>query len=155
MRLTTQTDYALRVLMHAALKGNNLDRIDAVAADFRISRNHVSKVVHNLSARGYLQTVQGRNGGFRLARDPGEIFIGQVVRDFEPDFKLVECFDSSTSQCRIGQCCVLAGEIETALGAFLGHLDVVALSDLVKPRRRLRAHLGLATGGDAAASGRR
>jgi Rrf2 family nitric oxide-sensitive transcriptional repressor len=144
MRLTTQTDYALRVLMHAALLNGELDRIDAVATDFGVSRNHLSKVVHNLSAQGYVQTVQGRNGGFRLARDPEEICVGQVVRDFEPDFNLVECFDSATSQCCIQKNCVLAGEFDAALAAFLSHLDRVSLSDLVQPRRSLRQHLGLA-----------
>lgn len=143
MRLTTQTDYALRVLMHAALAGTELDRIDAVANDFRVSRNHLSKVVHNLSARGYLETVQGRNGGFRLARGPDEISVGKVIRDFEPDFDLVECFDSATSQCCIQKNCVLAGELDKALDAFLESLDRVTLSDLVRPRRSLRGRLGM------------
>ena len=145
MRLTTQTDYALRVLMHAALKNGDLDRIDAVAANFNISRNHLSKVVHNLSACGYLHTVQGRNGGFRLARDAAEISVGQVVRDIEPDFDLVECFDSATSQCCIQKNCVLAGEFDKALEAFLASLDRVTLSDLVRPKRSLRGQLGIAT----------
>lgn len=143
MRLTTQTDYALRVLMHAALADTELDRIDAVARDFGISRNHLSKVVHNLSANGYLHTVQGRNGGFRLARSADEISVGGVVRDFEPDFNLVECFDSSTSQCAIQRNCVLAGELDKALGAFLESLDGVTLGDLVRPRRSLRVQLGM------------
>ena len=142
VRLTTQTDYALRVLMHAALAGTELDRIDAVAEDFSISRNHISKVVHNLSANGYLQTVRGRNGGFRLAKSPGEISVGAVIRDFEPDFNLVECFDSAASQCCIQKNCVLAGELDKALGAFLASLDGVTLSDLVRPRSSLRAQLG-------------
>jgi len=143
MRLTRQTDYALRVLMHVALGDGDLDRIDAVASDFGISRNHLSKVVHNLSARGYLQTVQGRNGGFRLARDAADIAVGQVIRDIEPDFDLVECFDSATSQCCIQKNCVLAGEFDKALEAFLASLDKVTLSDLVRPRRSLRDQLGM------------
>ena len=143
MRLTRQTDYALRVLMHAALSGTGLDRIDAVAEDFGISRNHLSKIVHKLSARGYLQTVQGRNGGFRLANNSEEISIAQVIRDFEPDFDLVECFDSATSQCCIQKSCVLAVELGKALDAFLESLDGVTLSDLVRPRRSLRVELGM------------
>ena len=143
MRLTTQTDYALRVLMHTALQGTGLDRIDAVARDFNISRNHVSKIVHNLSVAGYLETVRGRNGGFRLARSPDEISVGKVIRDFEPDFDLVECFDSATSQCCIQRNCVLARELDKALGAFLKSLDGVTLSDLVRPRRSLGVQLGI------------
>jgi Rrf2 family transcriptional regulator, nitric oxide-sensitive transcriptional repressor len=141
VRLTTYTDYALRVLMHAALKDGALVRIDEVAEDFGISRNHLSKVVHNLGAKGYLRTVQGRRGGFQLARTPAEITVGQVVRDFEPDFNLVECFEARVSQCRIQRSCVLAGELAAALQAFLSRLDEVSLSDLVRPRNSLRAQL--------------
>jgi len=143
LRLTTQTDYALRVLMHTALAGTELDRIDAVAKDFNISRNHLSKVVHNLGTNGYLETVRGRNGGFRLAMSPDEISVGQVIRDFEPDFDLVECFDSATSQCCIQRNCVLAGELDKALDAFLESLDGVTLRDLVRPRRSLMVQLNM------------
>ena len=143
MRLTAYTDYALRVLMYVGLKSRELVRIDEVAASFGISRNHLSKVVHHLGSMGYLQTVQGRNGGFQLACDAAEITVGQVVRDFEPDFNLVECFDSTQSKCRIQPSCVLAGELDKALAAFLGRLDRVTLRDLVAPRHRLQAQLGL------------
>jgi Rrf2 family nitric oxide-sensitive transcriptional repressor len=146
MRLTTHTDYALRVLMHAALSSDDLDKIDFVAEDFGISRNHLAKVVHNLSTLGYLQTVRGRNGGFRLARDADEISVGQVIREFESDFNVVECFDSTTSQCCFQSNCVLARELANALEVFLSHLDGVRLSDLVRPRRILRVKLGMIGG---------
>ncbi len=143
MRLTAYTDYALRVLMYVGLKNGELVRIDEVAASFGISRNHLSKVVHNLGSNGYLQTVRGRNGGFRLACDAADIRVGQVVRDFEPDFNLVECFNSSTSTCRIQPSCVLAGVLDDAMSVFLGRLDGVTLHDLIQPRWKLQLDLGL------------
>jgi Rrf2 family nitric oxide-sensitive transcriptional repressor len=147
LRLTTYTDYALRVLIYAALKEGELVRIDEVAGRFGISRNHLTKVVHNLGTRRYLHTVRGRSGGFRLARDAADIRVGQVVRDFEPDFDLVECFRSSRSGCRIDGSCALAGVLDTALAAFLEHLDGVSVADLLTPRHGLLRQLGLpATG---------
>ena len=143
MRLTTYTDYALRVLMYVGLKNDELVRIDEVATSFGISRNHVSKIVHNLGAKGYLQTVRGRNGGFQLARDAQEIGVGQVVRDFEPDFNLVECFDSSQSNCRIQPSCVLARELNAAMVAFFDRLDRVTLRVFTQPRSSLQSNLGL------------
>jgi Rrf2 family nitric oxide-sensitive transcriptional repressor len=129
--------------MYVGLKSGELVRIDEVAASYGISRNHLCKIVHNLGSKGYLQTVQGRNGGFQLAHDAADISVGQVVRDFEPDFNLVECFDSSTSKCRIQPSCVLAGELDDALSAFLGRLDGVTLRDLIQPRWKLQVNLGL------------
>ncbi|MDX1432876.1 MAG: Rrf2 family transcriptional regulator [Gammaproteobacteria bacterium] len=137
MKLATQTDYALRVLMQVALSDGELVRIADVALSFALSHNHLMKVVHRLGALGYLETVQGRGGGLRLARPPSTITVGEVVRDFETDTALVECFDRSASHCRIQGACVLQRALRSALDAFLGSLDAVTLADLLAPRRRL------------------
>lgn len=145
MRLTTQTDYALRVLMQVAMQDGALVRVSEIAAAFGISRNHLSKVVHQLGARGFLSTQQGRNGGMRLARSPDEISIGQVVRAFEPDFRLVECFDPETSDCRIQGACALKGIFADALALFLDRLDQATVDDLLRPRLKLGALLNFPT----------
>lgn len=141
MRLTRHTDYALRVLMQVGLTDGELVRISEIAESFGISRNHLTKIVHQLGTRGYLETQQGRRGGIRLARDPSRIVIGDVVRDFEEDFNLVDCFTPDRSECRIQSACILKGTLEEALAAFLDVLDGTTLADLLKPRRRLRALL--------------
>lgn len=143
MRLTKYTDYALRVLMHVALKDDELVQVADIAKSFGISRNHLTKVVHNLGAHGYLSTVQGRNGGVRLACPAREIKVGQVVRKFEPDFALVECFDSEAFNCRIQSACLLKRAFSDALSAFLRHLDEVTLAELIRPRKRLQTLLSL------------
>ncbi|MGB7040277.1 MAG: Rrf2 family transcriptional regulator, partial [Xanthobacteraceae bacterium] len=83
MRLTLHSDYALRVLIQVGLTDGKLTTIDGIAASFGISRHHLTKVVNDLSQKGYLDTVRGRHGGMRLKREPDEINIGQVVRDTE------------------------------------------------------------------------
>lgn len=146
MRLTRYTDYALRVLMQAGLNDGRLVRIADIAERFEISRNHLTKIVHQLGAHGYLETVQGRHGGIRLGRSPEAIVIGDVVRDFEEGFDLVECFDLDRCECRIQPACVLKGALDEALDAFLGVLDKTTLADLLMPRRRLRALLAIGDG---------
>lgn len=141
MRLTTYTDFALRVLMHVAMRGGELVRVSEIAESYGISRNHLTKVVHNLGSLGFLSTVQGRNGGMRLARPADEISVGEVVREFEPDFRLVECFDAGTSDCRIQPACVLKGAFGDALDLFLGRLDQVSVADLVRPGKKLQTLL--------------
>ncbi len=145
MRLTAYTDYALRVLMHVAMSKSELVRVSEIAGAFGISHNHLTKVVHHLGSRGFLSTQQGRNGGIRLARSTDQITVGQVVREFEPDFRLVECFDPDTSGCRIQRACVLKGAFGDALDLFLGRLDQTTIAELVNPRKKLQSLLKFPT----------
>lgn len=144
MRLTVYTDYALRLLMYLALKDGGLATISEIAGSYGISRNHLMKVAYELSVAGFVQTVRGRGGGLRLAKDAEAILLGEVVRCTEPDMALVTCFDPVAQPCAIRQCCVLRGALERAYLAFAGVLDEYSLADLVRPRSRLRAMLAMA-----------
>ena len=129
MRLTTYTDYGLRLLMYVALKGGELATIQEVADAYGISKNHLMKVAYNLGQHGYLETVRGRGGGLRLARRPEKIGLGDVIRRMEDDFALVECFEP-TNTCCIAPACRLKGILGEALKAYLAVLDRYTLADL-------------------------
>jgi Rrf2 family nitric oxide-sensitive transcriptional repressor len=137
MRLTYHADYALRLLMYAALKDGELVQIQEVADAYDISKNHLMKVAFQLGKLGFLDTVRGRNGGLRLARPPEAIVIGDVVRKTEQDFTLVECFDPESNTCVITGPCRLRGVLREALNAYLAVLDQHTLADLIKPRSTL------------------
>ena len=130
MRLTTYTDYSLRVLMYVAMK-DGLSTIQEIAGVYGISKNHLMKVVLELGRHGLLETVRGRNGGLRLARPQTEIGLGDVVRLAEEDFALVECFTRGNG-CIITAPCRLRGILWEALEAYLAVLDRYTLADLTK-----------------------
>jgi|ERR1051326_595599 Rrf2 family nitric oxide-sensitive transcriptional repressor len=138
MRLTTYTDYALRVLMRLALHPERLTTIAAIANDYGISENHLMKVVHQLGRAGFVETVRGNNGGLKLGRPPAEINVGQVVRRMEPDMNLVPCFEAANA-CVLTPACELRDVLGDARDAFLAVLDDCTLADLARPRRRLAA----------------
>lgn len=132
MRLTTFSDYAFRVLMYlGGVPAGRLATIDEIAAAYRISPNHLMKVVHYLAQEGYVETVRGKGGGMRLARSPQAINVGGVLRATEDGFALVECMEEKGGDCRIARACVLKGALAEARDAFLAVLDRYTLADLV------------------------
>jgi Rrf2 family transcriptional regulator, nitric oxide-sensitive transcriptional repressor len=133
MRLTTLSDYALRVLMYAAVSGDKLLTIEETARTYQISRAHLMKVVNILVRKGFLRGVRGRSGGFMLAKAPDAIVVGDVVRATEPDFALVECF-ATGNQCIVTGCCKLPAMLNEALNSFIATLDRYTIADLMLER---------------------
>lgn len=130
MRLTSFSDYALRMLMYAASNGDVPFTIDTVARMFGASKPHLSKVANTLTRGGFLKAVRGRSGGLMLARDVADVRVGDVVRMTEPDFSVVECF-ATGSQCVIRGRCKLSGMMGEAVDAFLATLDRYTLADIM------------------------
>ncbi|AFS53245.1 Rrf2 family transcriptional regulator [Leptospirillum ferriphilum] len=130
MQLTLYSDYSIRVLLYLAAKADGPATISEVAESYGISRNHLVKVVHNLSQSGYIRTTRGKKGGMVLGRNPKDISIGGLLRQTEPDFRLVECLQEESSGCPIDQVCSLKSVFRTALYAFLNTLDGFTLADI-------------------------
>ena len=111
MRLTQHTEYAFRMLIHAALRAPMLTTVGEMAADFGLSAPHLNKVAQTLAAHNYLQTIRGRSGGLRLIREPGSIRLGKLARLTEPDFQMAPCMASDPAgthgPCPIYEPCVL------------------------------------------------
>lgn len=133
MRLTTMTDYAMRLLMYVAHQPDRLCKIAEIATAYGISEAHLMKITHQLGMAGFIETVRGKGGGMRLAAAPEKINLGQVVRRMEPDFALVECF-AADNDCALTRGCRLAGLIADARDAFLAQMDRHTLADLVLPQ---------------------
>jgi Rrf2 family transcriptional regulator, nitric oxide-sensitive transcriptional repressor len=130
------TDYSLRVLLYLASRENETVTITELADFYKISRNHLVKVVHNLGLNGYILTTRGRHGGIRLARPANEIQVGEVVRATEPDFDLLECFNPATDRCVISRSCSLKSILFSAQSGFLEILDKYTLADIAKASRK-------------------
>jgi Rrf2 family nitric oxide-sensitive transcriptional repressor len=134
LRLTAHTDYALRILLHAALLAaddpHRLLSIAQVALAHRISRNHAMKVVNELGNAGLLETVRGRRGGFRLGRRADEIRLGDVVRLTEPNLRPADC-----DGCVMREQCGLIPPLGRAMQAFLAELDKQTLAEAAAESR--------------------
>ena len=142
MRLSTFSDYSLRVLMYLGAQPDRLATIAEIASSHGISESHLMKVVHQLGRGGFIETVRGKGGGIRLAQAAKDIVLGDVIRHTENDFALAECLAGSTA-CRIQGACCLNSILDQAVKALFLVLDGYTLADLlVNPQGLVPARQG-------------
>lgn len=137
MKMTSYTNYGLRSLQLAALHSPKLVRVEDVANIHKLSKPHIVKIVHELGKAGYLETVRGRNGGFRLARAPEDIVVGDVVRITEGPLDVVECFNPKTNTCPLIGICKLSKAMMKATAAFMSVLDDLTIADIASNKNEL------------------
>lgn len=133
MRLTAFTDYALRALMRLAGEPGRTFTTDEIAREFAISRNHLTKVVRELAEGGFVATLRGAGGGFKLARPAEKITLGEVVRLLEARHAIVECFRSDGGGCVLTPRCRLKSKLALAARAFIAELDRTSLAECAYP----------------------
>ena len=151
MRLTRQTNYAIRILMYCAANPDRLSRIRDIAAAYDASELFMFKILQPLVNEGMIETVRGRNGGIRLGRPATEINLRQVVEVTEDNFALAECFEANGADCPLVTACELHGAFREALDAFLSVLGQYTIADLTADRSFMRRRLGLEARGLEAA----
>lgn len=142
MRLTKQTNYAIRILMYCAANRDNLSQIPEIAKAYGLSELFLFKILKPLTKSGLVESVRGRNGGIRLARDADAIRLSEVVRVTEDSFEMAECF-SEGADCPLVDFCELNSALREALGAFFMVLDKYTIADLAINRHRIDRILGI------------
>ncbi|AGF74386.1 iron-responsive transcriptional regulator [Bartonella australis AUST/NH1] len=142
MRLTKQTNYALRMLMYCAADQNTLSRIPEIAKAHAISELFLFKVLQPLVEAGFMQTVRGRNGGVKLAKPAEEISVADVVKITEDNFSMAECFDNTVSNCPLVNFCNLNTVLKKALNSFFDVLSMTSIADLQKSSLQLPFKIG-------------
>lgn len=130
MRLTSFTDYGLRLLMRMASAPDRALSTAELAQELGLSRNHLAKIVQRLARAGIIETRRGGGGGAVLARPTEDIRIGAVVRLLEEDQPLVECLGSAGGSCSLDGRCRLKARLRSAERAFLADLDRATLADI-------------------------
>jgi len=135
MRLTTQTDYALRTMMYLTARSGRAT-IAQVAELFGISAHHVAKVVNLLARLGYVRSIRGIGGGIELACQPDQVRLGQFIEALEGNMHLLECIESE-QVCVIESFCRLKGLLAEAERVQIEYLNAVTLRDVTPTGRQL------------------
>jgi len=134
VRLTAFTDYGLRMLMRMASAPARAFTTAELAAEFGLSRHHLTKIMLRLGRAGIVATRRGGGGGALLARPPAEIRLGEVVRLLEDGQAPALCLAPGPgAACGLDGRCRLKGRLRSAEAAFLADLDRASLADIALP----------------------
>ena len=133
MLISTKGRYALRVMADLARNGGEgyVVLMD-IAQRQNISEKYLEGIVAALSRSGFLQTLRGRGGGYRLARRPEEYFVGDVLRSAEGSLAPVSCIKTGDAECPNADNCLtlpLWKELDRVMNEYL---DSVTLADLIR-----------------------
>ena len=144
MRLTRQSNYAIRTLIYCAVNEPGLSRVADIARAHAISELFLFKLIKPLVEAGLIETVRGRKGGIRLGRPASEITLLDTIKLTEENFAMAECFEGGSDVlCPLADACDLNGALREALGAFFDVLESYTIADLADKRLSLRKRLGL------------
>lgn len=135
MRLAAFTDFGLRILMRLASTPEDRLSTADLAVQLRVSQHHLAKIVQDLVRGGFLTTQRGSGGGISLARDAGQITLGEVIRHLERRFTLVECFEADSGACVLRSGCRLRPRLAAAQEAFFSELEGTTIADCAWPER--------------------
>ncbi|MDR6707507.1 MULTISPECIES: RrF2 family transcriptional regulator [unclassified Novosphingobium] len=131
MRLTSFTDYGLRMLMRMARAPERVFSTGEMAEELGLPRNHLAKIVQKLAQMGIVETRRGGGGGAILARSPDQISLGDIIRRLEDGQALVDCLATGGERdCSIDGKCRLKFRLIAAERAFYADLDKTSLASI-------------------------
>jgi Rrf2 family transcriptional regulator, nitric oxide-sensitive transcriptional repressor len=136
MRLSLQTDYALRTLMYLGLTDERVTA-ERVADFYQISLDHLAKVVSQLVRLGYVRSIRGSGGGIELGKPAVDIAVGDVIGAFEGEVHLLECLGRE-GVCVIEDYCNLKKVLGTAERLQRDYLRSVTLQDVLPSRSKFK-----------------
>lgn len=135
MKISTKGRYALRMMLEFALHPNECTKINQVAERQQISVKYLEQIVTILSRAGYVKSMRGSQGGYKLARDPSEYTVGMILRLTEGNLAPVACLEDSENQCSRADVCVTLNVWKQLNDAINQVVDHVTLADLVEEQR--------------------
>lgn len=146
MQLSSFSDFSLRILVFLAMEPDRSVSTREIAERFDLSFDHLAKAAQFLSREGFVAASRGRGGGIRLARDPSEISVGDVLRRTEAGSCVVECLRSNPERpphCRLIGICGLTSSFMKAHEAFFATLDGLSLAEVLPDPALFKLRLGI------------
>jgi len=137
MKITYKGDYALKTILDlAAHFGNGPVAINDLSRRLDIPTKFLEQILLDLKRAHFVESRRGKIGGYSLAREPGQITLGEVVRFIDGPIEPIACVDKKYSGCHDAGCCVFRAvwnEVSNSTARIIDHLT---FADLLKKSKK-------------------
>lgn len=129
LRISEAASIALHAMMMLAKNNDKLLSVKEISKELDISANHLSKVMQRLNKAGFIESIKGYNGGFRLSVDPEKVTFLEIYELFDGKLQGVDCLLSrDASSCK----CIFGGLIASINKQVKEKFESTKLSDFIK-----------------------
>lgn len=138
MKISTKGRYALRLMLDLACNDTGeYITIKSIAARQDISEKYMEQIISLLNHAGFVKSIRGAQGGYRLMKDPSEYTVGMILRLTEGSLAPVDCLEEETNDCKRSSGCVTREVWNELYDAIKGVVDRITLKDLVDRQRNM------------------
>ena len=142
MKISTKGRYAVRVMLDLALNNTGeCIKVKDIAARQDISEKYLEQIIAVLNKAGYVNSVRGAQGGYRLSRDPADYTVGMILRLTEGSMAPVSCLDENSPECEQCDTCETLEVWKKLYDAINNVIDNVTIADLVARRQQREGSL--------------
>ncbi len=137
MKISTKGRYAVRVMLDLALNNNGeCIKVKEIAARQGISEKYLEQIIAVLNKAGYVKSVRGAQGGYRIAKDPADFTVGMILRLTEGSLAPVACLEEGADICERCDTCETLEVWQELYDAVNKVVDGVTIADLVERRNK-------------------
>lgn len=132
MRISTKGRYALRMLLDLAEhKNDGYIALKDIAARQNISKKYLEQIVPILNRTDILNANRGFQGGYKLAKEPKEYTVGEILRLTEGSLSPIPCLDQNPNQCQRNVECITLPVWQGLKDVIADYLDNITLQDIL------------------------
>ena len=137
MKLSTKGRYGLRALLDVALHSEDeLVSISSIAARQNISEAYLEQLMARMKKAGLIVSQRGAQGGYRLAKPPQAISVGDILRALEGNLDAVTCPGLSETGCAGSEVCVTKYVWQKINDSITRTVDDISLCTLIEESRK-------------------
>lgn len=137
MKISTKGRYAVRVMLDLALHDSGeCIKVKDIASRQGISNKYLEQIIAILNKAGYVKSVRGAQGGYRIAKDPKEYTVGMILRLTEGSMAPVACLEENADECERCDTCETLEVWKELYDAINNVIDNVTLEDLIERHQK-------------------